>query len=381
MLVVDEQHIIRQVNQQAARWCGTQPAALLGQPLSEASLPPAVSATLLQLLEPDEAPPREVFLPEKEQWITLSAARQPGGWALYWQDITPQKQREQQYQALADNMPDVLTRWTPDLRLRYANAGFASKAGQPVSTLLGRTFNEMDAPADIAGPYMAALQRVFDTGQPQEHYNSYSGPQGTAYFYSRLVPELRDGKIETVLGIARDITELKNTQAEALRLRDSLMQHATDKYHALFYTMDQGFCLLEVLFEETGQHAVDYRYLESNPVFAQQSGMPADVQGKTIRELIPDLEPFWFDTFGQVARTGSTVRVERSVPQLGRWFDMHAFRVGAPKPGRWRCSSTTSPGARSASSRYATPSKPTRSGCGWPMPWARWPTPGPFSKP
>ncbi|MGI4872563.1 MAG: PAS domain-containing protein [Janthinobacterium lividum] len=456
VLVVDEQHIIRRVNQQAARWGSGLPEALLGRPLAEAGLPPAVSAALQQLLEPGETTPREVFLPHQEQWIALTAARQPGGWALYGQDITLQKQREQQYQALAENTPDVLTRWTPDLRLRYANAAFATEAGVPLGELLGHTNREMGQSENLAGPYMAALQRVFDTGQPQEHFNQFPTAQGEVQYYSRLIPELRDGQIDTVLSIARDVTTLrqaeqaaqhsrallqsvfeavphsimvleavrdehhqvvdfryqltngvadrhmgldlkgrllrnllpgyldeenfrllaetvetgqptertqhydslggplwlhsryrklgervvvshedvtasKQAEQEALRLHDELAQRATDKYHALFYAMNQGFCLLEVLFDEAGQQAVDCRYLELNPVFAQQLDIPADTQGKTIRELMPDVEPFWFDTFGQVARTGTAVRLERYLPRLDRWFDVHAFRVGTPE--------------------------------------------------
>ena len=182
VLVLDEQCIIRRVNQQAARWSGTLPEALLGRPLAGAGLPPAISATLRQLLVPGKAESREVYLPQQEQWIALSATRHPGGWVLHGQDITPQKQREEQYQALAENTPDVLTRWTPDLRLRYANAAFAAQTGQPLAALLGRTFGEMELPADITAPYLAALQRVFDSGRPQEHYNFFPTPQGTANY-------------------------------------------------------------------------------------------------------------------------------------------------------------------------------------------------------
>ncbi|MFD1874449.1 PAS domain-containing protein [Hymenobacter bucti] len=331
VLVLDEQHMIRRVNQLAAHWCGVAPAALLGQPLATARLPSAIRATLRQLLEPGEASAREVFLAQTAQWISLSATRRAGGWVLYGQDITPQKQREQQYQTLAENTPDVLTRWTPDLRLRYANAAFAAKTGQSVSALLGRTFAEMGASYDITGPYMAALQRVFETGQPQEHSNPFAGPHGPVYYHSRLVPEVRDGQVATVLGIARDITELKQMQTEALQLRDELLLRATNQYQALFHTIDQGFCVVEVLFDASGQHPVDYRYLELNSVFAQQSGMPADAQGKTIRELRPDIDSFWFETFGPVARTGAAVRLEHHVPQLDYWFDVHAFRLDPPE--------------------------------------------------
>ena len=213
VLVLDEQHLVQHVNQQAARWCGTSPEALLGRPLAEADLPAAIGATLQRLLEPGEAPAREVYLPEQEQWIALSATHQPGGWVLYGQDITPQKQRE----------------------------------------------------------------------------------------------------------------------AEALSLQAELAQRTTDQYHALFHSMDQGFCVLEILFDDTGQHVVDFRYQKLNPVFSRQSGIPEGALGKTARELMPDLDPFWFNTYGRVVLTGESVRLEHYVPQVDRWIDAHIFRVGGPE--------------------------------------------------
>ena len=328
VLVLDEQRIIRRVNQLAARWCGASPERLLGQPLTEAALPPTVNVALVQLLEPSEAETREVYLPQQEQWVALSATRQPGGWVLYGQDITPQKRREQQYQALAENTPDVLTRWGSDLRLRYANAAFADKSGTSLVELRGRTNREMGQPEDIAGPYMEALQRVFDTGRPQEHFNSFPTSHGEVHYYSRLVPELREGRIETVLGIARDITALKQNESVTQQLRDALAQRTTDHYHALFHRMDQGFSVLELQIDATGRQVVDFTYQQLNPAFFQQSGISADVLGKTSREVMPDLERFWFDTYGRVALTGESERLEHYVPQVDRWFDVYTFRVG-----------------------------------------------------
>jgi len=112
---------------------------------------------------------------------------------------------------------------------------------------------------------------------------------------------------------------------------EELTQRIPDQYHALFHAMDQGFCVLELQFDDTGEHVVDFRYQTLNPVFFQQSGMPEDTLGKTARELMPDLEPFWFDTYGRVVRTGESVRLEYYVSRLGRWFDVHVFRVGAPE--------------------------------------------------
>ena len=213
VLVLDEQRLVQHINQQAARWCGTSSEALLGRSLAEADLPAAIGGALQRLLEPGEAPACEVYLPEQKQWVALSVSRQPDGWVLYGQDITPQKQHE----------------------------------------------------------------------------------------------------------------------AEALRLQDELARCTTDQYHALFHSMDQGFCVLELQFDDTGLQVVDFRYQQVNPVFSRQSGIPEGAQGKTSRELMPDLEPFWFDTYGRVVLTGESVRLEHYVPQVSRWFDAHAFRVGGPE--------------------------------------------------
>ena len=102
-----------------------------------------------------------------------------------------------------------------------------------------------------------------------------------------------------------------------------------DQYHALFHSMDQGFCVLELQFDDAGEHVVDFRYQQLNPAFSQQSGIPEGALGKTSRELMPDLDPLWFDTYGRVVRTGESVRLEHYVPQVGRWFDVHASRMGA----------------------------------------------------
>ena len=105
---------------------------------------------------------------------------------------------------------------------------------------------------------------------------------------------------------------------------------APDYYHALFHRMDQGFCVLELLFDATGQHVVDFVYRQVNPVFSQQSGISVDVLGRSALEVMPDLERLWFDTYGRVARTGESERLEQYVPPVDRWFDVHTFRVGGP---------------------------------------------------
>ncbi|GAB4015787.1 hypothetical protein GCM10028808_42100 [Spirosoma migulaei] len=119
------------------------------------------------------------------------------------------QQHENQFRELIESTSDVITRWAPDLKLLYANSAFEQKIGKPKEELVGKTNQQMGQPDEIALPYMNKLQRVFDTKQPQSHYNTFPTPNGISYFFSRLVPEIGpDGNVQSVLAIAQDISDL-----------------------------------------------------------------------------------------------------------------------------------------------------------------------------
>jgi two-component sensor histidine kinase len=99
-------------------------------------------------------------------------------------------------------------------------------------------------------------------------------------------------------------------------------------YRALFDAIDQGFCIVEVLFDAQNR-PLDYRFLEINATFEAQTGLK-DAVGKTMRSLKPEHEAHWFEIYGDVALTGKPLRFEKPAGALGRWYDVYAFRVGAP---------------------------------------------------
>lgn len=96
-------------------------------------------------------------------------------------------------------------------------------------------------------------------------------------------------------------------------------------YRELCQAVDEGFALIEMEFDAAGR-ATDYLFIDVNAGFACQTGL-TDVVGKTIKSLVPDLEAFWFDVFGRVARTGEATRFRHDAKPMGRWFDVYAFRT------------------------------------------------------
>lgn len=102
------------------------------------------------------------------------------------------------------------------------------------------------------------------------------------------------------------------------------------RYYTLFNSLDAGFCVIELAFDADGSPR-DYKFVEVNPAFADQTGLK-DAAGKWMRDLAPDHEQYWFDLYGKVALTGQPVRFEQHAEQLGnRWYEVHAFRIGAPE--------------------------------------------------
>lgn len=119
-------------------------------------------------------------------------------------------------------------------------------------------------------------------------------------------------------GTANGVTGLKDAAA-AQRQGDG-------QYHLLFQMLDQGFCVVEVLFDERGR-GVDFLFLETNSTFGRITGL-GDVIGQRMRILTPEHEQYWFEIYGRVALTGVAERFEAEAAALGHWYNAFAYRIG-----------------------------------------------------
>ncbi|WP_375770792.1 PAS domain S-box protein [Archangium gephyra] len=130
-----------------------------------------------------------------------------------------------------------------------------------------------------------------------------------------------EGRQVLAIVITRDLTDHVRAE-QALRASQR-------RYRTLFESIDEGFSLVQMLFDEHGK-PVDYRFLETNASFESHTGL-ANATGKTARELVPELDESWFRLYGNVALTGEVLRFENHAPAMNRWFEVYASRAGEPE--------------------------------------------------
>jgi diguanylate cyclase (GGDEF)-like protein/PAS domain S-box-containing protein len=226
-------------------------------------------------------------------------------------------------ESIYQSAPIGLNVLDPDLRFVRINERLAQINGFSVEEHIGRTIRELlPNIADIAEEL---LRPIFETGEPvlnvEIRGETPAQPEVERIWLESFLP-LKDG--DRVIGIntvCEEITERKKAE-EALR-------RSEERYRKLFETMEDGFCVIEMLFDENNK-PIDYRFLETNPAFERQTGLQ-QAEGKTARLLIPNLEEFWFETYGRVALTSEPVRFENGSDAMNRWFDFYAFPIEEPQ--------------------------------------------------
>jgi hypothetical protein len=210
----------------------------------------------------------------------------------------------------------------PDLAVEIAN--------EPTLQLWGRNKEVIGLPLEQAVPevrgqgYAEMINEVRETGIAKQIYESpvsllKNGREEISYINYVYHPYYEEDRTRAagVLAIGSDVTDKV--------LAKKQVQASEAKYRTLFESMDQGFCVLEVIFDANNK-PVDYRFLEANPVFERQTGL-RDAVGKTARELVPDLEEYWFDLYGKVALSGEAVHFTERSKAMKRWFEVFAFPI------------------------------------------------------
>lgn len=141
------------------------------------------------------------------------------------------------------------------------------------------------------------------------------------------ISRLDEGYSELPTSLETCLMDLRRAE-ETIQYQQRQLYQLEAQYTELFDSLDEGFCIIEVLYDQHN-HPEDYRFLKVNSMFEAQTGI-ANPLGRTMREVVPDLEQYWFDIYGRIALTGESQRFEHRAEALGRFYDAYAFRIGDP---------------------------------------------------
>jgi PAS domain S-box-containing protein len=130
------------------------------------------------------------------------------------------------FKTLAENAPDVIFRVDRNLRFIFVNKKIFDLTGIPKEQFYGKTLLDLGLPKDLCNYLGKRAQEVFDHRTLNEFEFSFNGSEGLRWFHARIIPEFNiHGNVETVLGIAHDVTDLKKTELayrEERAFRDSI---------------------------------------------------------------------------------------------------------------------------------------------------------------
>ena len=192
-------------------------------------------------------------------------------------DITEMKRAEGMLKKLAsqnklilDSAGEGILGMDASGRHTFANPAAARMLGWEVEELIGRQSHAIWHHTRPDGsPYPEEECNIHDSSrhgvahhESEEVFWKKDGTSIPVEYTS--TPVWEDNKPVGVVVTFNDITARKRAE-EAL-------QASEKRYRMLFDTIDEGFCIVEMIFDEH-ERPVDYRFLEINPSFEKQTGL------------------------------------------------------------------------------------------------------------
>ncbi|WP_435021364.1 PAS domain S-box protein [Tundrisphaera sp. TA3] len=333
---VDRDWRFTYANPQAEQILGRTPGDLLGKVIWD-EYPGLVGSDFerayREAYDGREVVPLTSFYPDHGRWYEVHAYPAADGISVYFRDVSERlrtdealKRSEEQLRLTLESTE--LGSWHFDTATEgfVVDDRFAAIFGLSTDRPAQETILAMIHPEDRPG-VQAAIRAAIRGVDPEPYAIEFRviRPDGAVrWVFAKGKAIHHDGRLRSFDGTINDITERREAEQQ--------LKASEERYRTLFTAMDEGFCIIEVLFD--GQdRPFDYRFLEMNPAFEGHTGL-RDAEGRTILELAPEHEPFWMQAYGEVARTGEPLHLVHEARALHRWFEVSAFRHGDPEGRR-----------------------------------------------
>lgn len=142
-------------------------------------------------------------------------------------------------EANLSSIPDHVYAFDRQRRYAYANPATLALFGLSAAQMLGRTFDDLDYPSDLADLLNSHIDRIFAEGVTIEDEVFFRSPTGHAAYLAYLWGPVRgeDGRVDLVVGVSRDTSE-RRAMEEALRGNEARLRAATDLVGIGIYAWD-----------------------------------------------------------------------------------------------------------------------------------------------
>ena len=273
IIAIDRKGKIILMNPTAENTFGYGREEAAGQSLAEQIVPEQSRDSFHACLSGESRQDVEMDLKRKDGSIfpaelSFSPEMKSGGGSertIIIRDVTERRKAEEAVRSAA-----LFPIQNPEPVLRIHRDGtllFSNPAAEPVLKVW-RAASVTGFPAQVRQTVEAALHE----GEPREFEIRIAGRD-----FSFVATPIVEGQYANLYGW--DVTESKRAEAA--------LQESEERYRRLFESMNEGFALHELLYDESGEPC-DYRFLDINPAFERQTGLKRqDVIGRTVDEVLP----------------------------------------------------------------------------------------------
>jgi two-component system CheB/CheR fusion protein len=153
-------------------------------------------------------------------------------------------------------------------------------------------------------------------------------PANNAITWIRITatPLFKKGKNKPyeVYAIFEDITGQRASEM-MLKETEEDLELSQKKYQMLFNSLKFGFAYHKIITDKEGL-PIDYQFIKINDAFEKLTGLKKEnVVGKTIKNILPDIEDFWIEMYGRVALENKSHDFEHYSASLNKNFKVHCY--------------------------------------------------------
>lgn len=237
------------------------------------------------------------------------------------------KKSEEQLRQITDNIIDIVCKTDTRARIEYLSPSVFKVLGYKPEEMLGKSLFDNIHPEDIE-KVAKIINDCISAHKSSEIEHRYRNREGHHIWMESIgIPLFDDaGNFIGAIIVSRDINHRKQTEA-ALRKSEG-------NFRALFNTMQEGFALWEIVYNEKHQ-LVDMKFIEVNPTFEKNIGISrSELIGKRITEQKIFIEDYWFTIFNKVLKKGQSQEFEGYFSHLNSYFELFIFQ---PEPSNIAC--------------------------------------------